>query len=186
MMGERTDEDLMLAYAHGDARAFELLYQRHRGPLYRFVLRGLNRGALADECFQEVWSRVIVARERYRPEAKFSTWLYQIAHNLVIDQYRRARPEVSASNDDEDEAAVRDFPDDDAREPERQLSDFEERRRLQLALDELPEDQRLALHLRLEQELSLEEIARICGVGRETVKSRLRYALDKLKARLRP
>lgn len=182
MTGEPTDEDLMLAYAHGDARAFETLYERHRGGLYRFVLRGLGQRALADECFQEIWSRVIVARERYRPDAKFSTWLYQIAHNLLIDQYRRARPEVAACADED--GALREFPDDAAREPERQLSDFEERRRLQLALGELPDDQRIAIQLRLEQELPLEEIARITGVGRETVKSRLRYALDKLKSRL--
>jgi RNA polymerase sigma-70 factor (ECF subfamily) len=184
MTGERTDEDLMLAYAHGDARAFETLYERHRGGLYRFVLRGLSQRALADECFQEIWSRVIVARERYRPDAKFSTWLYQIAHNLLIDQYRRARPEVSAGEDED--GAMREFPDDAAREPERQLTDFEERRRLQRALEELPDDQRIAIQLRLEQELPLEEIARITGVGRETVKSRLRYALDKLKSRLQP
>ena len=186
MTAEPTDEDLMLAYAQGDARAFESLYARHRGPLYRFVLRGLSQRALADECFQEVWSRVVVARERYRPEAKFGTWLYQIAHNLLIDQYRRARPEVSASQDEDGDGAMREFPDEDHKQPERQLSEFEERRRLQLALEELPDDQRLAIQLRLEQELSLEEIARITGVGRETVKSRLRYALDKLKSRLRP
>ena len=186
MTAEPTDEDLMLAYAHGDARAFESLYARHRGPLYRFVLRGLSQRALADECFQEVWSRVVVARERYRPEAKFGTWLYQIAHNLLIDQYRRTRPEVSASQDDDGEGAMREFPDEDHQQPERQLSEFEERRRLQLALEELPADQRLAIQLRLEQELPLDEIARITGVGRETVKSRLRYALDKLKSRLRP
>jgi RNA polymerase sigma-70 factor (ECF subfamily) len=184
MTGEPTDEDLMLAYAQGDIRAFETLYGRHRGPLYRFVLRGLSQRALADECFQEVWGRVVVARERYRPEAKFTTWLYQIAHNLLIDQYRRTRPEVSISEDEEGE--VREFPDEEQRQPERQLSEFEERRRLQLALAELPDDQRLAVQLRLEQELPLEEIARITGVGRETVKSRLRYALDKLKSRLRP
>ena len=184
MTGEPTDEDLMLAYAHGDVRAFETLYGRHRGPLYRFLQRGLSQRAQADECFQEVWSRVVSARERYRPEAKFSTWLYQIAHNLVVDQYRRARPEVPMAENDEGE--VVDLPDPDAREPERELSEFEERRRMQQALQELPEEQRVALQLRLEQELSLEEIARITGVGRETVKSRLRYALDKLKSRLRP
>lgn len=184
MTGELTDEDLMLAYAQGDVRAFDTLYTRHRGPLYRFVLRGLSQRALADECFQDIWSRVISARERYRPEAKFSTWLYQIAHNLLVDQYRRARPEVSVSEDEDGE--VREFPDEEARQPERQLSEFEERRRVQLALQELPEEQRIALQLRLEQELPLEEIARITGVGRETVKSRLRYALDKLKSSLRP
>lgn len=184
MTGEPTDEDLMLAYAHGDVRAFEALYGRHRGPLYRFLQRGLAQRAQADECFQEVWSRVVGARERYRPEAKFTTWLYQIAHNIVVDQYRRARPEVALPEGDDGEAI--DLPDPDAREPERELSEFEERRRMQLALQELPEEQRVALQLRLEQELSLEEIARITGVGRETVKSRLRYALDKLKSRLRP
>lgn len=184
MTGEPTDEDLMLAYAQGDVRAFETLYGRHRGPLYRFVLRGLSSRAVADECFQEVWSRVVAARERYRPDARFTTWLYQIAHNLLVDTYRRTRPEVAMPENEDGEA--RDFEDEETLQPERQLSEFEERRRLQLALDELPADQRYALQLRLEQELPLEEIARIQGVGRETVKSRLRYALDKLKARLQP
>ena len=74
----------------------------------------------------------------------------------------------------------------DSQTPERQLSAFEERRRLQLALEELPSDQREVVMLRLEQELSLEEIGTITGAGRETVKSRLRYALDKLRLRLNP
>lgn len=174
----------MLAYAQGDTLAFEALYARHRGGLYRFVARGLSPRALADECFQEIWIRVIGARERYRPDAKFSTWLYQIAHNLIVDQYRRARPEVQV--DEGEDGALREFPDDEQHQPERELSQFEQQRLLQQALRELPDDQRIALQLRLEQELSLEEIARITGTGRETVKSRLRYALDKLKSRLNP
>jgi len=184
MTGQPTDEELMLAYAQGDVRAFETLYGRHRGPLYRFVQRGLASRALADECFQEIWGRIVAARERYRPDAKFTTWMYQIAHNLLVDTYRRARPEVAMPEHDDGE--VVEFADEEERQPERQLSEFEERRRLQRALDELPEDQRVALQLRLEQELPLAEIARMQGVGRETVKSRLRYALDKLKTRLRP
>jgi RNA polymerase sigma-70 factor (ECF subfamily) len=182
MNHDSTDEDLMLAYAQGDARAFETLYTRHRGPLFRFVLRGLSQRSLADECFQEIWSRVITARERYRPDARFTTWLYQIAHNLLIDQYRRNRPEVAMAQDEEGQ--VREYPDEEDLQPESQLSEFEQRRRLQLALEELPDEQRIAVQLRLEQEISLEEIARITGVGRETVKSRLRYAMDKLKQRL--
>lgn len=184
MTPDSTDEELMLAYADGDLRAFDALYGRHRGPLYRFVLRGLGQRALADECFQEIWGRVVSARGRYRAEARFTTWLYQIAHNLLIDQYRRARPEVPMAEDEDGQ--LHEFPDDEGKQPERELSEFEERRRVQLALQELPEEQRIALQLRLEQELPLEEIARITGVGRETVKSRLRYALDKLKSRLRP
>lgn len=171
----------MLAYAAGDIAAFEQLYARHRGPLYRFLVRGISPRATAEECFQEVWSRVVAARERYRPEARFSTWLYQIANNLLIDQYRRARPGVSI---DDDETGALQIPAEATEQPEPVLSRFEESRRLQQVLAELPEEQRIAVQLRLEQELSLEEIGEITGVGRETVKSRLRYALDKLKARL--
>ncbi len=171
----------MLAYAAGDIAAFNALYVRHRGALYRFIARGISPRATVDECFQDVWSRVVAARERYRPEAKFTTWLYQIANNLLIDQYRRARPQVSI--DDED-IGLPQMQAEQSDEPEPALSRFEQNRRLQQALAELPDDQRIALQLRLEQELSLEDIGTITGVGRETVKSRLRYALDKLKARL--
>lgn len=181
------DGELMQRFAAGELAAFEQLYARHRGGLMRFLQRGLGRRELAEECFQEVWSRVISARERYRPEARFATWLYQIANNLLIDQYRRQRPEVAA--DELPEAlpvdSINPVAPAAALSPEDTLGAFEESRRLQQALAELPDEQRIAVQLRLEQELSLEEIGRITGVGRETVKSRLRYALDKLKERLR-
>lgn len=181
------DGELMQRFAAGELAAFEQLYARHRGGLMRFLQHGLGRRELAEECFQEVWSRVISARERYRPEARFATWLYQIANNLLIDQYRRQRPEVAA--DELPEAlpvdSINPVAPAAALSPEDTLGAFEESRRLQQALAELPDEQRIAVQLRLEQELSLEEIGRITGVGRETVKSRLRYALDKLKERLR-
>jgi RNA polymerase sigma-70 factor (ECF subfamily) len=148
--------------------------------LFRFLLRQLREHALAEELYQDVWQRVITARERYRPEAKFSTWLYQIAHNRLTDHWRAQAHRPAAPEDAMDRAEREPDP----QTPERQLSAFEERRRLQLALEELPADQREAVLLRLEQELSLEEIGKITGVGRETVKSRLRYALDKLRHRL--
>jgi RNA polymerase sigma factor (sigma-70 family) len=182
MQAEPTDEELMLAYGAGDVSAFQALYSRHRGPLFRHLGRQVRDTALAEELFQDVWQRVIMARDRYRPDAKFGTWLYQIAHNRVTDHWR-ARQHRPDAPSDADELAAR-VPDPET--PERQLSAFEERRRLQLALEELPEDQREVVLLRLEQELSLEEIGEITGVGRETVKSRLRYAMDKLRARLRP
>ena len=91
-----SDEKLMLAYADGDLRAFDTLYARARGMLYRFILRSVPDRASADELFQETWSRLIASRERYRVEAKFSTWLLQIAHNLIIDSFRRARPQAGA------------------------------------------------------------------------------------------
>ena len=166
--------------AAGDAASFELLYARHRGSLYRFLLRQLRDPALADEFFQDVWQRVIAARQGWKPEAAFRTWLFRIAHNRLNDYWRglKHRP---AAPEDADERAAR-VPDPSS--PERELSEFEQRRRLQLAIEELPDEQREVVLLRLEQELSLEEIGAITGAGRETVKSRLRYAMDKLRARL--
>ena len=177
---DASDETLMLAYAAGDAAAFEQLYARHRGKLYRYLQRQLRDNALADELFQDVWQRVIAARAGWKPDAGFATWLYTIAHHRLGDHWRSLKHRPSAPADaDERMARVAD-PD----TPERVLSEFERRRQLQLALDDLPEEQREVLLLRLEQELTLEEIGDITGVGRETVKSRLRYAMDKLRARL--
>jgi len=177
---EVSDQTLMLAYAAGDAAAFDQLYGRHRARLYRYLLRQLRDGALADEAFQDIWQRVISARQGWKPEAAFATWLYRIAHNRLTDHWRalKHRPPTPDNADERTERV----PDPDT--PERNLSEFEQRRRLQLALDELPEEQREVVLLRLEQELSLEEIGDITGVGRETVKSRLRYAMDKLRTRL--
>lgn len=182
MQAERPDEELMLAFGAGDAEAFEILYARHRLPLFRHLQRQLRDASLAEELFQDIWQRVIAARGRYRPEARFSTWLHQIAHNRLADHWRAKSHRPDAPEDAR--AIAEQLPDPDS--PERRLSAFEERRRLQRALEELPPEQREVLLLRLERELSLEEIGEITGVGRETVKSRLRYAMEKLRARLKP
>ena len=170
----------MLAYGHGDVRAFEVLYARHRAILFRFLLRSCRERATADEMFQETWSRVIAARERYRVEAKFTTWLLQIAHNLLIDQVRRQRPQAGSEETDE---VFRNLDAPESEQPERVLSEFEQRRRLQLALEDLPDEQRTAFLLRMESGLGLEEIASVTQVGAETVKSRLRYAFAKIRTR---
>lgn len=175
-----SDEQLMLDWVAGDLAAFEALYGRHRTRLYRFLLRHLRDSALADEFFQDVWQKVIGARAGWVPDAPFGTWLYRIAHNRLGDHWRASKYRPPAP-EDADERAAR-IPDPET--PERHLSEFEQRRRLQLALDALPPEQREVIVLRLEQELTLEEIGAITGVGRETVKSRLRYAMDKLRAGL--
>ena len=177
---DASDEALMLAYAAGDATAFEPLYARHRARLYRYLLRHLRDHALADELFQDVWQRVIAARGGWRPDAGFATWLYTIAHHRLGDHWRSLKHRPPAPADAELRTARLVDPE----SPEHALSEFERRRQLQLALDDLPAEQREVLLLRLEQELTLEEIGEVTGVGRETVKSRLRYAMDKLRARL--
>src|SRR5690348_11470417 len=86
---EAPDEELMLAYKAGHAGAFETLYARHRARLYRYVLRAVKARGVAEELFQEIWIRVIEARARYTPQARFSTWLYTIAHNHLVDHWRK-------------------------------------------------------------------------------------------------
>ncbi|GAA0905937.1 RNA polymerase sigma factor [Rothia nasimurium] len=172
------DAALMQAWTGGDAAAFTTLYTRHKGALYRFLLRTLKDRALADELFQETWSRVIAARARYRPEARFSTWLLQIAHNLAIDSFRKQRPHAGQ---EETEAVFASQAAPEREQPEHALSDFELRRRMQLAMESLPDEQRTAFVLRMENELSIEEIATVTGVGRETAKSRLRYAMARIR-----
>jgi RNA polymerase sigma-70 factor (ECF subfamily) len=178
MGAEKTDEELMLAYAQGDVRAFDALYARQRGMLYRFILRSVADRANADELYQETWSRLIASRTRYRVEAKFSTWLLQIAHNLIVDSFRRARPQAGA---EETETVMRELDVPESDHPEQVLSEFEQRRRLQVALEGLPSEQREAFLLRVESGLGLEEIATVTGAGHETVKSRLRYAFAKIR-----
>src|SRR5215470_19879370 len=98
------DEDLMLAYGGGDAGAFETLYRRHRGPLYRFLLRQVNDAATAEELFQDVWMRVIDSRERYQPRARFTSWVYAIAHNRLMDFYRASGRAKFLAQEESDEA----------------------------------------------------------------------------------
>ncbi|WP_114241494.1 RNA polymerase sigma factor [Dyella sp. C9] len=182
-MGATVDDDatLMLAYARGEPAAFDALYARHRASLYRFLLRSSGDPRVAEELFQETWSRVVAARARYTPQARFSTWLLQIAHNLLIDSYRRKRP---LAGGDEAERALDQATLPEQAQPEQMLSEFERRRRLQQAIEALPDEQRTAVLLRMENELSVEEIAQVTGVGRETAKSRLRYAMNRLREQL--
>jgi RNA polymerase sigma-70 factor, ECF subfamily len=164
----------MLAYRGGDAGAFETLYRRHRGALYRFVLRSLKQRAAAEELFQEVWIRVIEARSRYSPQARFTTWLYTIAHNLLVDHWRRKGLSL-VQLDEELAIAASD-------NPARQAEARESLARLLQALEALPPAQREAFLLHEEAGLSVAEIAAATGAGEEAAKSRLRYAMAKLKA----
>lgn len=176
---EDADEALMQSFAAGDAGAFDRLYARHRGALFRFLLRQCGQRALAEELFQDVWTSLIGARERYRIEAKFTTYLYTLARHRLIDHFRRQG--VRAPFDieaDEEILECAPHPDPD---PATQLESRRNLRRLVDLVAALPAAQREVILLRAEADLSLEEMARITSSERETVKSRLRYALDKLR-----
>jgi RNA polymerase sigma-70 factor (ECF subfamily) len=181
----QSDEELMLAYAAGDAAAFDMLYARHKGGVYRYLARQCRQSGVADELFQDVWMNLIRARVSYAPTAKFTTWLYRLAHNRMIDHYRASGHLTLVSSDDEaHEEAVIALPAARASEPEPRAENRELGERLRAALASLPPAQRQAFLLQQEGGMSLAEIAALTGVGAETVKSRLRYALSKLRAEL--
>ena len=172
------DSQLMLAYAKGDSSAFETLYRKHKDALYRFFLRQCGNQAVAEELYQDVWLRVIKARDSYEQKAKFTTWLYRIAHNILIDQFRKPQ------TDSDDEYDTESIPDNAANDPEVILSGQEKIERFRLQLKNLPKEQIEVFLLKEEAGLSLEEIALTVGESKEAVKSRLRYAVKKLRQSL--
>ena len=184
-----TDEALMRAYGLGDVQAFETLYARHKGGTYRYFLRHAGSNvATADELHQDLWLRVIGARERYEAQAKFSTWLYTLARHRMVDHWRSSHGVSLASLEDdgivtqveESVAASRDVDDG----PLHASIDAETRCRLVAALADVPALQRDAFLLHIEGGLSLDEIASLTATSGETVKSRLRYAYRRLRETL--
>ncbi|TMG73187.1 MAG: RNA polymerase sigma factor [Betaproteobacteria bacterium] len=171
---EAPDEELMAAYRDGDAAAFETLYARHRARLYRFVLRAVKSRPIGEEVFQEIWLRVIEARGRYSPQARFTTWLYTIAHNHLVDHWRKRGLTLVALDGEETPGASPD--------PADQAQARQALERFAAALQALPALQREAFLLHEEGELSVAEIAAATGTNEEAAKSRLRYAMAKLKA----
>jgi len=184
MRSGASDEVLMLAYRDGDAAAFEALYARFRGPMYRYLLRQCGNKAIAEELFQDVWMRVIRARERYTVKASFSTYVYQIAHNLLIDHYRKTAGKLPLSYDEDPEANEAILVDDGQPAVEVKVDCNRQVNELLVAIGELPDAQREAFLLKEESGMSLDEIAEVTGVNRETAKSRLRYAIRRLRQQL--
>lgn len=174
---EKAPEDsaLMLRYRDGDVAAFETLYQRHNDALYRYLLRLCRHRASAEDIFQDVWGKIIKSRANYRPSAKFTTFLYRVAHNCFIDHIRRNKRHTQTVDVEPDTQP------DGGEQPDVQVERSLAKRRLTVALQDLPDEQRDVFLLHEEAGLSLDEIASVTGSNRETAKSRLRYAVKKLR-----
>lgn len=169
----------MMSYGDGDADAFEILYQRYKSPLYRFVL-GQCTQQTADELFQDIWLKVINARNTYQVKASFKTWLYHLARNRIIDQYRKNNIRLVDNNIDDLDVVENTS----TAQPEKQLHTQTQYEKLLEAIAALPAEQKEAFLLREEAGLSIEQIAQTCGINTETAKSRLRYAVKKLRKKM--
>ena len=180
-MPDASDEELMLAYAGGDAGAFDVLYARHKGPVFRLMLRSVKTRGEAEELFQDIWMRVVEARERYVRTAKFTTWLYTVAHNRLIDHWRKKGLAIVAPENEDGESAVVEGRAGPFDEPHRIVEARDTLATLESALAGLPVAQREAFLLHHEADVTVAQIAEATGTNEEAAKSRLRYAMNKLK-----
>jgi RNA polymerase sigma-70 factor (ECF subfamily) len=187
---EGTDEALMIRFQSGDRSAFALLVRRHQTHLYNFALRQIRSPPVAEEVVQDAFVRVVQNASEFKHEARFTTWLYTIARNLCIDQMRKRALRKHPSLDEPKRAEQGEGPTlgeqtaDSRANVERAAVGVEIRERVLAAVETLPEEQREVFLMREVSNLPFKEIAEIVGVPENTVKSRMRYALERLQAAL--
>src|SRR3970040_1654803 len=162
---ESTDEELMLLYRDGQAAAFDALYARHKGGVYRYLLRQCRDAAAAEELFQDVWMNLIRARAGYSVQAKFTTYLYRLAHNRWIDHYRKNSHVAMDSSAEDDCEAIAELPDERERPQDETLDAKRQAGRLMELIAGLPEAQRETFLLQQEGGLRVEELAQATRVA---------------------
>jgi RNA polymerase sigma-70 factor (ECF subfamily) len=175
-----SDEQLMLDYQAGDVRAFEALYLKHKGPLYRYFVRQLHDQQLAEDLYQDTWGKVINAARQYQVTAKFTTWLYKIAHNLLIDHVRAVKPldKVTPLGEDQTMDCLQA---DDQASPEPQVEQQQQADMMKGCIAKLPPVQKEAFLLNIEMGMTAAMISDIANVTLEATKSRIRYAYQSIK-----
>jgi RNA polymerase sigma-70 factor (ECF subfamily) len=187
---EMTDEALMIRFQSGDRSAFTLLVRRHQSPLFNFALRQLRSAPAAEEVVQDAFVRVVHNAAEFKHASRFSTWLYTITRNLCIDQMRKRALRNHPSLDEPKREQSGDGPTlgdrtaDGKANVERAAVSVEIRERLLAAVGDLPDEQREVFLLREVSNVPFKEIAEIVGVSENTIKSRMRYALERLQAAL--
>ncbi len=180
----QTDVNLIQQYVAGDLVAFETLYNRHKGGLYRYFMRHISDTGLAEDLYQEIWSKVVVQAKHYKPTAKFTTWLYTLAHNKLVDHVRHLSVvnKVVVNHDSEvaegqDTFEVQKM----GNESESELISSRVGDALKQCIGQLPQVQKDSFLLKEEAGLSVKEIALVLNTSFEASKSRLRYAYENLR-----
>jgi RNA polymerase sigma-70 factor, ECF subfamily len=194
---EPTDELLLVRHAAGDRTAFVLLVRRHQTGLFNFALRNLRDRTAAEDIVQEAFARVAQSASEFKADARFTTWVYTIVRNLCIDQIRRtslrrhpsldeprtfrgssggSSPAPTLGDQTADRRSTADL--------ERATDGAKLRERIQRAIDELPDEQREVYLMRELANLRFKDIAEITKIPENTVKSRMRYALERLQEAL--
>lgn len=189
MRGDTPDEDLMVQYQAGEVRAFEILLTRHKKPVFNFILRYVGDRETAEDLLQETFMRVIKGADAYKRQAKFTTWLYTIARNLCVDQTRRRKHRRHASLDapmsaSDDSGTLMDVIAGKEMASDRKTVNKELHATMHRAIEGLSEEQREVFLMREFLDMPFKQIAEVVGVPENTVKSRMRYALEKLRLEL--
>ena len=189
MFNDTADEDLMVMYQKGEVRAFEVLLSRHRKPVFNFILRFVGDKETSEDLLQEAFMRVIKGAEAYKRQAKFTTWLYTIARNLCVDQTRRRKHRKHASLDapmdtSEESGTLMDVIPGNEMASDRKSVNKQLHEQMQRAIGALSDEQREVFLMREFLDMPFKQIADVVGVPENTVKSRMRYALEKLRLEL--
>lgn len=185
-----SDEALMLRHQRGDRTAFATLVRRHQTAIFNFALRQLRIRSTAEDVVQETFVRVVQNAAEFKHEARFVTWLYTIARNLCIDHLRKGALRKHPSLDEARSGSEGDGPTlgeqtaDTKASVEREATGTELRVKIAAAVEQLPDEQREVFLMREVANLPFKEIAEITNVPENTVKSRMRYALERLQAAL--
>jgi RNA polymerase sigma-70 factor (ECF subfamily) len=190
MLRDEADEALMLAYQKGEVRAFEILLTRHRRPIFNFILRFVGARDIAEDLLQETFLRVIKGAANYKRKAKFTTWLYTIARNLCVDQSRRQKHrraqslDAPISREVDSGGTLLDVIADEQIPSDRKAVSQQLHKTLHRAIATLSEEQREVFLMREFLDMPFKQIAEVVGAEENTVKSRMRYALEKLRLEL--
>jgi RNA polymerase sigma factor (sigma-70 family) len=180
-----SDKELVSIYLDGKMNALETLVSRHRDRIYTFIISKVRQQALAEDIFQDTFFKVInsLKKGKYNEEGKFLPWVMRIAHNLVIDHFRKAKrmPIAGKPKNDEDTFDIFDVIGNGEQSKEEVMMVGEQHDQLRLMIQELPEEQKEVLMMRHYEELSFKEIAEKTGVSINTALGRMRYALINLR-----